>query len=512
MNKRQAAQDKRVLDMRAAEAREFFLKSESYCNFDLPHYFDFGRLLSDISQVVLGKQLSKMTERPRDCEDVNYMMLSNKDGRHAWRPLQLIHPVLYVSLVEQITTPNRWRQIGNRFKMFQKGVVQCVSIPAQASVAPKDKAAQIRRWWQSIEQRSIELSLEYNYMFHTDIADCYAAIYTHSIAWAMHGKPTAKKNRGNKRNLKNKRNPKEELIGNVIDWHIQDMRNGQTNGIPQGSVLMDLICEIVLGYADLELTRSLREKYEENEYYILRYRDDYRIFVNSPQIGEAILKALTEVLIDLGLKLNPAKTAASHQVVADSLKPDKRAWLRSKQNDRNPQKHLLLIHAHGIDFPGAGSLKDALTLFYRRLKHMRQISNPRVLISIVTDVAYTSPNTFPLCAAIISKLLDVLDTDQERIDVIEKIHSKLSQFPNTGHMEIWLQRISHLWDPKYKYGESLCKVMQDKTVSIWNNKWVTDAQLKAAVDPSKIIDKDKRGKLKTVVELMEVELFLHERY
>ena len=102
-------------------------------------------------------------------------------------------------------------------------------------------AAQILSWWQGIEQASIELALEYDYVFLcADITDCYGAIYTHSIAWAIHGKTVAKQNRTDK-----------NLVGNVIDWYIQDMRHGQTNGIPQGSVLMDFIAEILLGYADL---------------------------------------------------------------------------------------------------------------------------------------------------------------------------------------------------------------------------------------------------------------------
>jgi hypothetical protein len=37
-----------------------------------------------------------------------------------------------------------------------------------------------------VEQKSIELGLEYDYIFHTDIVDCYGAIYTHSISWAIH--------------------------------------------------------------------------------------------------------------------------------------------------------------------------------------------------------------------------------------------------------------------------------------------------------------------------------------
>lgn len=503
-HERQAAWGKCVLDMCAEDARRFFLKSESYCNVDLPHYFDFSGLLSDVHGIIEDEGLSSLGGESRNYEKVNYRILSNKDGRYAWRPFELIHPVLYVSLVEQITTPDRWEQIRERFKKFQKeDAIQCLSIPFQAFATQNDMVAQIRNWWQGFEQQSIELSLEYDYMFHTDISNCYAAIYTHSIAWAMHGKSTAKKNRGSKRNRGNKRNQKEELIGNVIDRHIQDMRNGQTNGIPQGSALMDLICEIVLGYTDLKLTCRLKEE-GIREYRILRYRDDYRIFVRSPQAGEAILKALTEVLIDLGLKLNPTKTTESHQVVADSLKPDKRAWLRGRQRDRNLQKYLLVIHAHGMDFPNSGSLNRALNRFHKKLDKKRWIKDdPGVLISIATDIACTSPRAFSVCAAIISNLLNLLDTDNERIDMVEKIHRKLSPLPNTEYMKIWLQRISYPREPGKEYNEKLCLLVKDEVVEIWENEWIENEKLKAAVDPSKIIDKDKLRDLNPVVSPRE---------
>jgi hypothetical protein len=55
----------------------------------------------------------------------------------------------------------------------------------------------------------------------------------------------------------------------------------QTNGIPQGSVLMDFIAEMVLGYIDECLSRCLDEKMD---YRIIRYRDDYRIFTNSSHL------------------------------------------------------------------------------------------------------------------------------------------------------------------------------------------------------------------------------------
>lgn len=490
-----------MLQMTAQQARAFLLKPESYCGIDLPVYFTFSRVLSSAFKVLTSAALSSMSSKPRDHEGVNYSMLSNKDGRHAWRPFQLIHPALYVSLVQKITEPAQWKVIRDRFKEFQKPAnFKCLSIPIEASPTRKDKAAQILNWWQGIEQGSIEFALDYNYAFHADITDCYSAIYTHSIAWAVHGRTKAKAERNDK-----------SLIGNIIDAHIQDMRNGQTNGIPQGSTLMDFVSELVLGYADLELSERLKAA-GITEFRILRYRDDYRIFVQSPQIGEIILKSLTEVLIDLGLKLNASKTTGAQLVVSNAIKPDKRAWLRGRQGDTNLQKHLLVIHAHGHDFPNAGSLTVALTHFHERLNETKRIGNPLVLISITTDIAYHSPKAFPVCAAIISKLLSLLATKAARVDTIQKIHTKLSQLPNTGHMEVWLQRISHSFIPKLSYKEALCCLVKGDSTSLWNNDWITSAILKSAIDPTRIVNKTKLRSLKPIVRPKEIELFASVRY
>lgn len=482
--------------MTAKQAGLFLLKPESYCSLDLPPYFVFSKILSAVSKNLLGKTLTSMSSKPRDHEGVSYSMLSNKDGRHAWRPFQLIHPALYIALVDQMTQPVNWKVICTRFKEFQNlPNFKCLSIPVGASSSTVDKAAQVRNWWLGIEQGSIELALDFNYVVHADITDCYADIYTHSIAWALHTKPEAKAKKGDK-----------SLLGNVIDGHIQDMRHGQTNGIPQGSVLMDFIAELVLGYADLNLSKRLSDA-DITEFQILRYRDDYRIFVQNPQRGEAILKCLTEVLIDLGLKLNTGKTTGSLQVVASSIKADKRSWLRGRQGDRNLQKHLLIIHAHGVDFPNTGSLTTALAHFHERLTKAKRIQNPHVLVSIAIDIAYTSPRTFPVCAAIISKLLASLETKDEQVEVIRKIYRKLSQLPNTGHMEVWLQRISHPLEPRLHYKEQLCRLVKNRAADIWNNDWITSPKLKAALDASQIVSKSKVQSLKPVIKPIEIALF-----
>ena len=57
---------------------------------------------------------------------------------------------------------------------------------------------------------------------------------------------------------------------------------------------MDFIAEIVLGYIDRILGVTLQRQ-GIVDYKILRYRDDYRIFVNNSNDGEMVLKLLSEI-------------------------------------------------------------------------------------------------------------------------------------------------------------------------------------------------------------------------
>ncbi len=488
-----------LLDMTAKQARTFFLKSESYCNVDFPEYFQFGEVIGAVAKVLKTTPLHTLRkESPREHEGVNYSLLTNKDGRYAWRPFQLIHPAIYVALVHQITDPAHWKTIMARFGVFRAlPRFSCLSIPVESASRRKDRAEQILQWWTGMEQGSIELALGFSHVFHADIADCFGSIYTHSVAWAIHDRDVAKKSKQDK-----------SLIGNVVDWHVQDMRHGQTNGIPQGSVLMDFIAELVLGYADLELSKRIDTE-GITEFQILRYRDDYRIFVNDSCKGEVILKLLTEVMIGLGLKLNSGKTKSCESVVHSSLKSDKLAWLRGRQGDLDLQRHLLIIHGHSLDHPNAGSLLRPLERYCERLSKAKKIANPSALVSIAVDIAYTSPRAFPFCAVIVSMVLRRLESDAARIDLISRIHRKLDRLPNTGHMQVWLQRISYPYDPSMAYDETLCKLVAGSSVSVWNSDWLASRPLRRAMDQSMLVDRTKLKKLKPVMKSNEVSLFAY---
>jgi len=127
-------------------------------------------------------------------DNINYKFLTNKDGKFAWRPLQLIHPAIYVHLVNKITKEYNWNIIIKRFKRFQENEkIKCYSIPIASSGDNKSqKGKSIFNWWQQIEQQSLELALDYDCFMNTDIADCYSSIYTHSIPWALHGEKVIK--------------------------------------------------------------------------------------------------------------------------------------------------------------------------------------------------------------------------------------------------------------------------------------------------------------------------------
>jgi len=284
------------------------------------------------------------------------------------------------------------------------------------------------------------------------------------------------------------------------------MSYGQTNGIPQGSVLMDFIAEMVLGFADLELSDKLSKTTIE-AYQIIRYRDDYRIFANNPQDAELITKFLTEILIGLGMRLNAQKTIVSNNVVRDSIKPDKLYWIAIQRRTRSIQEHLLLIHELSSKFPNSGSLIKVLTIFFNRIKGVKEYKgNIEVLISILVDIAYKNPKTYPIASAILSKLLSLIDSVEIQNKILNVIIKKFEKIPNTGHIKIWLQRITIKIDRNRIFDEPLCDKVNDVSIKIWNSDWL-NTEFQELLAKTTIIDEKVIETIDTVIDPAEVELF-----
>lgn len=495
---------KSILKMSSREAKTFLLKPSSYVNIQLPRYFNFSSVIKKADDLLDSHSLIELSTSKTalsQTTDVNYTLLMNKDGRYDWRPLSIVHPVPYVDLVNSIT--NNWSTIINRFSEFQNDKrIQCISIPVESIGKKSDKAETILNWWQNLEQASIRYALIYKYCIKTDVTNCYGSIYTHSISWAICGKQWSK----------NHRSPKDS-IGNIIDSSIQHLQFGQTNGIPQGSVLFDFIAEIVLGYADLELSRKL-ENIKEC-FKIIRYRDDYRIFSNSKELSEKILRELSDVLSDLNMHFNSKKTDITTDIIGTAVKKDKLFWaaknaaICNKNNDGKLvyhlglQKHLLQIYDLAKRYPNSGSVTTSLTTFFKRLSFITTAPKDyQQLISIVVNIIIRSPRAVPVGTAILGKLLALIKDYDEITGIIDNVINQIEDIPNIGFIEIWLQRLNLVGNKQQSYSDPLCRKIYSKNITIWNSTW-----LKVPFLEDSIIDHKYIKKMKLTIPQKEVDLF-----
>jgi len=491
---------KRLIDLSNEEAKVHFLRGSSYFNGDLPKYISFEPILNAVARVLNGAIYTQFKiTNPNDLPQVNYNFIANKDGKLSWRPYELIHPAIYVSLVNVICDERNWEEIKVRLKDFEGGVVDCCSAPVMSIDHQTDVATQISNWWQQVEQRSLTYSLEFSHILHTDVTDCYGTLYTHSIAWALHGLGEAKKQKG-----------KNSLLGNKIDSHIQASRYGQTNGISQGSVLMDFVAELVLGYVDELINFELAGA---TDIRILRYRDDYRIFANSDEHAEKVLKIVSDKLRTVGMKLGVSKTSLSRNVVEGSIKPDKLAGIDLQDlgisNAKTIQKQLLRLHSFGQRFPNSGALRRLVSEFHTEIS--LQTSPPddlEVQVAIATDIAFVSPSTFPAIAGILSHIISLAPSNDEKLHLWVKVRQKMARVPYNGYLEIWLQRVTQ---PKtvgisFESNEFICQVVNGASPQLWESSWISSEELIEALDVRKIVVADV-AEAQEVIQPEEVELF-----
>lgn len=145
------------------------------------------------------------------------------------------------------------------------------------------------------------IAYKYTHIVKADIKSFYPSIYTHSIAWAIHGKEFIRKPE-NTHNF--------NLLGNRLDKLFQNANDGCTNGIPVGPVVSDLIAEIIASGVDKIFSQKI--KIEKIECEVVRFKDDYRILTKSEAEAKASIKLLQAALKEFNLELSDEKTTISN--------------------------------------------------------------------------------------------------------------------------------------------------------------------------------------------------------
>ena len=495
---------KNILSLNHTEAMDFFLKSEQYHGFEFPEYFVFDDLLQNVKNAVGKTPYEECLQEgmsPELLSDVNLDILLNKDGRYAVRPIILANPFLYYFLVREICNEQSWTVIKLLFEKSNVPHITSCALP----VIPKEKepfhkSTTILNWWSTMEQRSIELSLEYRYMFVTDITNCYGSVNPQAFDWAFSFKDTEYEQKA--------KNP----IAKNIQKFLRAFQQGRNIGIPQGSAIFDFIGEIILGYSDLLLHEAIRKEGITTSYEIIRYRDDYRIFCNDKDVLEKISYILQHILESFNFRMNSKKTKISESIVTDSIKADKLAYIyntpifNKKGVDFDSfEKHLLYILMFARQYPDSGSIKTMLSDIDKRIEEWlkpqtREVStinledtnnaiekrsetyqrkliggSVRAMSAVCVQIALENVGCSHYALRVLSRMVDSLEEEQEKRDIIDKVYTKLCNQPNSDYNQLWLQNITYQNDKKKgvsPYNIRLCKVVMGENVELWNNSWL----------------------------------------
>lgn len=556
---------KNILTLNHEEAMDFFMKSEQYHGFELPEYFTFDEVLRSVREKVGSTPYEECMQKgisPESLSDVNLDILLNKDGRYAVRPIILANPFLYYFIVREVCCENNWQVIKDLFEKFNVPHITSCAIPVIPNEKePFHKATTINNWWNSMEQRSIELSLEYRYMFVTDITNCYGSVNPQTFDWAFMLKGTSCEKDG------------DSLIAKNIQSYLRAFQQGRNIGIPQGSAIFDFVGEIILGYSDLLLHEALLEKakeYEEQgksfpDYEIIRYRDDYRIFCSNKDVLEDISYTLQQVLERLNFRMNSQKTKISESIVTDAVKSDKLAYIyntpifNKKGVDFDSyEKHLLYILMFARQYPDSGSVKIMLSDIDKRieehLKSLEEKNNPkaenwesvdlgkdakptksegvfselktykrpkyipggsiRALSAICSQIALENVGCAHYALRVISRMINSLKDMKEKQSIIDLVYNKLCNQPNSDYNQLWLQNMTYTQDKKngtLPYSLRLCQLVAGKKVQpLWNNDWVK-AEFVQSMPYESIVDKKTLKKVTPVIVFRETRAY-NEQY
>lgn len=489
-----------LTNMSAMDARRYFLKSSSYNDLDLPGYIDFTPVLARVSSILEDKKLEQFMaagKNPSNMDGVNYIFSHNRDGDYAVRPYAFINPALYVSLVHLITEPSHWKHILKRFRAFASDKrITAPGIPCEQLDGQMDRCAMVRSWYEGAEQRAIIYSLDYQYSLTTDVADCHGSIDPSLVVKALHhnGKAKAKLDA-------------PDLLGNLVAHHLEVIAGERRSGLPSGCMLMNFISELVLGYVDLQLISRVKEA-EGNSpwnFRTIRFRDDYRIFVKSLSMGECLLGMLSEVLASMGMKLAPNKTEISSDVIGSAIKDDKLYWL-GYTPARSLKDELLEIRKLSIDYPNSGSLVKALSNCLKNLDEYRQAGSSLPLIAILADIVHKSPRTYPIASALLSRFLGAEDSEDVGRAVLTAFGRKCRRTPNSGLLDIWLQRLARPLRIDISSDERLCRIVDGKQECLWNTSWLK-TPLSTAIQRTPIVRYQELAGLPSEIEPAEVCMF-----
>lgn len=184
---------------------------------------------------------------------------------------------------------------------------------------------------------------KFDLLLRLDISKCFDSIYTHSLPWCTLGTAAAKDHIEDSR----------KTFGGRFDRLMQEMNQGETNGIVIGPEFSRIFAEIILQYADRNFQQSLLDVYgyrHRVDYQAFRYVDDYFIFCTSQVDMKHVERQLGIALKELKLSVNASKSMVLQKPIITNL-------TIAKNRVRSVFRDCIEIYEKEVDDPSGSGAK-----------------------------------------------------------------------------------------------------------------------------------------------------------
>lgn len=269
--------------IKPSEARLWRLLAAGYFPSELPPPFqtdEFAASANHLSAKWNHSEIYKFLTKPEHYSSPRY--------GHARRKLSIVNPINQLSVAALLA--DNWFIVTQRLK--RPSVTEF-----KPKIVLKGKGRAITGVdFDEVAKRKVELLSKFGRYVKTDIARFYPSIYTHSIAWAIVGKATAKANHQTK--------AFKTSFANKIDAAVRAGQEGQTIGIPIGPDTSRIISELVAIEIETDLLNGLPDWRQRS----VRYVDDMLVGIDETESEADILSKLTASLYEYELELNAGKT------------------------------------------------------------------------------------------------------------------------------------------------------------------------------------------------------------
>jgi hypothetical protein len=343
------------------------------------------------------------------------------------RTFGIIHPHIHNDIAYHIS--RNWKKIVEAL-IPNDSIVTAYSFPIPLTKRAPGRIGNLRggrmiyEFIDMTDDDLVAVAYRYAYLVKADIKNFYPSIYTHSLAWALHGKKFV-------RRPKNMFNFK--LVGNRLDKLFQNASDGCTNGLPIGPVVSDIAAEIIAASVDREFTRQLLSLGIDCA--AVRFKDDYRILVKTEHDARNVIKALQASLKEFNLELSDEKT-----MVAPLPTGLFREWV-SKYHAVHPKKRHsyswkqfreLYLGVVAIDraCPGTGVIDRFLADILSKNGHLKLRLEERNLeraISMLLMLGSLRVKAFPKIMAILESIIFSSFGTAHEVEILKYLEEYLSR-------------------------------------------------------------------------------------